>query len=139
MGKELRRWCSRPRSSRQRVALASILALRPRVIVFDEPTTGLDGLQQRAMMDLLARLNAEGTTVIVITHCTWAAVEYAHRALVLDEGRLAADSSVREVFGDTRLLARTGQVPPDVARVSEALGGATLLSVDEMERCLRRG
>ena len=126
------------KGERQRVALASVLACRPRVIVFDEPTTGLDGIQQRAMMELLARLNAEGTTVIVITHCTWAAAEYAHRALVLDEGRLAADSSVREVFGDEQLLKGTGQVAPDVARVSEALGRETLLSVDEMERCLRR-
>jgi len=126
------------KGERQRVALASVLACRPRVIVFDEPTTGLDGIQQRAMMELLARLNAEGTTVIVITHCTWAAAEYAHRALVLDEGRLAADSSVREVFGDAELLARTGQVAPDVARISQALGAQTLLSVDEMERCLKR-
>ncbi len=127
------------KGERQRVALASVLACRPRVIVFDEPTTGLDGLQQRAMMDLLVRLNREGTTVVVITHCTWAAAEYAHRALVLDEGRLVADRSVREVFGDAKLLARTGQVPPDVARISQAMGGVTLLSVDEMERCLRRG
>ena len=127
------------KGERQRVALASVLACRPRVIVFDEPTTGLDGLQQRAMMDLLVRLNREGTTVVVITHCTWAAAEYAHRALVLDEGRLVADRSVREVFGDAKLLARTGQVPPDVARISQAMSGVTLLSVDEMERCLRRG
>ncbi len=125
------------RGERQRVALASVLACRPRVIVFDEPTTGLDGLQQRAMMELLARLNAEGTTVIVITHCTWAAAEYARRALVLDEGRLEADRPVREVFGDEALLAGTGQVPPDVAVLSQELGGETLLSVDEMVRCLR--
>jgi len=126
------------KGERQRVALASVLACRPRVIVFDEPTTGLDGLQQRAMMELLARLNAGGTTVIVITHCTWAAAEYGHRALVLDEGRLVADGGVREVFGDAELLARTGQVPPDVAIVSQAIGGVTLLSVDEVERCLRK-
>ncbi|NLO05043.1 MAG: ABC transporter ATP-binding protein, partial [candidate division WS1 bacterium] len=67
------------RGERQRVALASVLACRPRVIVFDEPTTGLDGLQARDMMELLARLNAQGTTVIVITHATWAATEYAKR------------------------------------------------------------
>jgi len=125
------------KGERQRVALASVLACRPRVIVFDEPTTGLDGLQQRAMMDLLRRLNAEGHTIIVITHCTWAAAEYARRALVLDEGRLVADRPVREVFADQELLARTGQVRPAVAELSRALGGPTLLSVDEAARCLR--
>jgi energy-coupling factor transport system ATP-binding protein len=108
------------------------------VIVFDEPTTGLDGLQQQRMMELLARLNEEGRTVLVITHCTWAAAEYAHRALVLDEGRLVADRTVREVFGDADLLAETGQVAPPIARLSRELAGETLLSVDEMERCLRR-
>jgi len=125
------------KGERQRVALASVLACRPRVIVFDEPTTGLDGIQQRAMMDLLARLNAEGHTIIVITHCTWAAAEYARRAIVLDEGRLVGDAPVREVFGDEKLLARTGQVRPAVTELSEALGGCTLLSVDELARCLR--
>ncbi len=125
------------KGERQRVALASVLACRPRVIVFDEPTTGLDGIQQRAMMELLARLNAEGHTIIVITHCTWAAAEYARRAIVLDEGRLVADAPVREVFGDAELLARTGQVRPDVTELSHRLGERTLLSVDELTRCLR--
>lgn len=124
------------KGERQRVALASVLACRPRIIVFDEPTTGLDGIQQRAMMDLLRRLNTEGHTVIVITHCTWAAAEYAQRAIVLDEGRVVADAPVRRVFADTELLARTGQVRPDVTELSQALGGRTLLSVDEMVRCL---
>ncbi len=124
------------KGERQRVALASVLACRPRIIVFDEPTTGLDGIQQRAMMDLLRRLNAEGHTVIVITHCTWAAAEYARRAIVLDEGRVVADAPVRRIFADADLLARTGQVRPDVTELSQALGGRTLLSVDEMVRCL---
>jgi len=125
------------KGERQRVALASVLACRPRVIVFDEPTTGLDGIQQQAMMELLRRLNAEGHTIIVITHCTWAAVEYARRALVLDQGRLVADAPVREVFADEELLARAGQVRPAVTELSEALGGRTLLSIAEVERCLR--
>lgn len=126
------------KGERQRVALASVLACRPRVIVFDEPTTGLDGLQARAMMELLARLNAEGHTIVVITHCTWAAVEYARRALVLDEGRLVADAPVREVFADAELLARTGQVVPEVTELARALGGPALLSIAELAACLRR-
>lgn len=125
------------KGERQRVALASVLACRPRVIVFDEPTTGLDGIQARAMMELLARLNAEGHTIVVITHCTWAAVEYARRALVLDRGRLVADAPVREVFADAKLLGRTGQVVPEVTELAWALGGPALLSVDELARCLR--
>ncbi len=126
------------KGERQRVALASVLACRPRVIVFDEPTTGLDGLQQRTMMELLRRLNEGGQTVIVITHCTWAAAEYAHRALLLDEGALIADRPVREVFGEDELAARTGQVAPPITRLTRRLGAKTLLSVEEAVLCLRR-
>lgn len=124
------------RGERQRVALASVLACEPRVIVFDEPTTGLDGMQQRAMMDLLARLNAAGQTVVVITHCTWAAAEYARRAIVLDDGRLTADLSTRELFADDALLAQTGQVAPAITRLSRLMGGHTMLSVDEFAACV---
>ncbi|MEA3401887.1 MAG: energy-coupling factor transporter ATPase [Armatimonadota bacterium] len=126
------------KGERQRVALASVLACQPRVIVFDEPTTGLDGLQQRAMMDLLARLNDDGQTVLVITHCTWAAAEYARRAVVLDEGRLVADRPVRDLFADAELLTRTGQVAPAVARLSQDMADRTLLSVDEAAECIVR-
>jgi len=125
------------KGERQRVALASILALRPRVIVFDEPTTGLDGPQQEEMMDLLAELNRAGQTIVIITHCTWAAAEYAGRALVMDAGEIVADLSVRELFADAALLSRADQVRPAVTELSQALGGVTLLSVDEATRCLR--
>ncbi len=125
------------KGERQRVALASVLAARPRIIVFDEPTTGLDGPQQEQMMRLLARLNEAGQTIVVVTHCTWAAAEYARRAIVMDEGRIVADVTPRELFADARLLEATGQVRPAVSRFSQALAGKTLLSVKEALGCLR--
>ncbi len=125
------------KGERQRVALASILAQKPNVIVFDEPTTGLDGPQQEEMMQLLARLNRDGQTVIIITHCTWAAAGYARRALVMDEGLLVGDLPVRELFEDDELLARADQVRPQVAELSAALGCGTFLSVAEAVERLR--
>jgi len=125
------------KGERQRVALASVLAARPRIIVFDEPTTGLDGPEQEQMMRLLRGLNEAGQTIIFITHCTWAAAEYARRAIVMDEGRIVADVTPRELFGDAGLLAETGQVPPAVAQFSQALDGKALLSIREALRCLR--
>jgi energy-coupling factor transporter ATP-binding protein EcfA2 len=125
------------KGERQRVALASVLAARPRIIVFDEPTTGLDGPQQEQMMHLLARLNGAGQTIVVITHCTWAAAEYARRVVLMDQGSIVADVTPRQLFGDPELLSETGQVVPAVARFSQALGGKTLLSVKEALDCLR--
>jgi len=127
------------KGERQRVALASILAQRPRVIVFDEPTTGLDGPQQEEMMERLAELNRGGQTIIIITHCTWAAAGYARRALVMDQGLLVADLPVRKLFEDDDLLARTNQVRPSVTELSRALGWPTLLTVDEAAARLAAG
>lgn len=127
------------KGERQRVALASILAQRPRVIVFDEPTTGLDGPQQERMMELLAELNRAGQTIVIITHCTWAAAGYARRALVMDDGRLVADLPVRELFGNDDLLARARQVRPPVAELSRLLAGPPLLTVAEVVAWLTAG
>ncbi len=88
-------------------------------------------------MALLAELNRAGQTIVIITHCTWAAAEYPQRALVMDAGEIVADLPVRELFADAALLARADQVRPAVTELSQALGGVTLLSVDEATRCLR--
>ena len=127
------------KGQRQQVALASVLAMHPQVIVFDEPTTGLDGAQQKRMMDSLRQLNDHGRTVIVITHCSWAAAQYAHRVIAMDKGQLAFDGPTREFFADDELLARVGQRPPQITRLSKAVWSKTALSVEELARCLTGG
>ncbi len=124
------------KGERQQVALASVLAMRPQVIVVDEPTTGLDGPQQVAIMAALKALNELGHTILIITHCTWAAAEYAHRTILLDAGELAADAPTREVFGDPELMARTGQRAPEITALLQRLWGRTVLSVGEAVACL---
>ena len=74
------------KGERQRLAVASVLAVRPQVVVLDEPTTGLDVRQQRDLMEMLKRLNQKGHTVIIITHSMDVAAEYANRVVVLKEG-----------------------------------------------------
>ncbi|MFQ6134125.1 MAG: ABC transporter ATP-binding protein, partial [Armatimonadota bacterium] len=126
------------KGERQRLATASVLACRPRVIILDEPTTGLDGAEQRRMMELLRRLNEQGHTIIVITHCMWAAARYAHRVVVLSDGKVVADASAREVFGDLDLLARNCLEAPDIVRLSGEHYGFAALTVEEMVGCLER-
>jgi energy-coupling factor transport system ATP-binding protein len=109
------------KGQRQRVALASVLATDPDVIVFDEPTTGLDAAQQERFMDLVADLNREeGLTVVMVTHDMSTVARYARRAVVLREGRIELDAPTRELFADDR-LADWSLAPPHPVAVSNAL------------------
>jgi energy-coupling factor transport system ATP-binding protein len=126
------------KGERQRLAVATVLALAPRVLILDEPTTGLDYPQQRRMLELLARLRAAGTTVVVITHSPWVVVEYAERALLMGEGRLLFDGPLATVLGDEGLLAAAAFEPPPIARLARALG-VPGCSVDAVARALGGG
>ena len=125
------------KSGRKRVAVASALALKPDVLILDEPTTGLDYSEQRSMMEMIKGLNHEGCTIIFITHHMWIVAEYAHRVLVLKEGQVLMDGTPREIFAK-RELADAALTPPPVTAFSAALG-KTLLSVDELALCTLMG
>ena len=126
------------KGERQRVAVASVLSVRPEVLILDEPTTGLDYAEQRSMMELVRRLNEAGSTIIVVTHAMWVVAEYAHRAVVVHEGRLALSGSVREVFAREKELREAALRPPHVVSMSNALGH-TALSVEELLRITEDG
>ena len=107
---------------RQRVILASALAQEPAALLLDEPATFLDLKHQAAMYRLLARL-ARQLLVVAVTHDLNLALRYAHRVLVLDQGRLAAAGSAREVL-TADLIERVFQVRaavgPDWVRIEHA-------------------
>ncbi len=101
----------------RRVALASILALRPEVLILDEPTAGLD---PRGRRELLARVRAwqeeTGATLILISHDLGELARVVERAIVLDRGRVAADGPARQVLSDAAALSAAGlDVPQPVA------------------------
>jgi energy-coupling factor transport system ATP-binding protein len=121
------------KGERQRVAVASVLAVRPEVLILDEPTTGLDHAEQRSMMELVRRLNEAGSTIIVVTHTMWVVAEYAHRAVVMKDGRMHLSGTVREVFAEEEKLLEAALRPPHIVSMSNALGH-TVLSVEEMLR-----
>jgi len=101
------------KGQRQRVALAGILATNPEVIVFDEPTTGLDAAQQRQFMDLVGKLNREeGMTVVMVTHDMATVARYAPRTVVMQDGRVAYDGATRDLFADDELLTEYDLVAP---------------------------
>ena len=126
------------KGERQRVAVASVLAVRPEVLILDEPTTGLDYAEQLSMMDLVKRLNEAGSTIIVVTHTMWVVAEYAHRAAVVRDGRIVLSGSVREVFAEEEKLRDASLRPPHVVSLGNALGH-TVLSVEELRRVTETG
>jgi energy-coupling factor transport system ATP-binding protein len=116
---------------RQRLAVAAILALRPTVLVLDEPTTGLDFPEQQRMLELLRRLRAAGRTIVIITHTPWLIAEHTDRVVLLAGGRLRFDGPVRAFFADEALVAAAAFRPPDVTVLGRRLG-CTPLSVEEL-------
>ena len=125
-----------PKGGRQKVAVASILAMRPEVLVLDEPTTGLDYDETVALMELVRELNEKGHTVVLVTHTMWVVARYAHRVVVMDDGKVVADTTPRALFANPSLLESAGLMAPEIATLSSNFLGRTLLSAEELRHCL---
>lgn len=114
------------KGERQRLAVASVLALRPRLLILDEPTTGLDYREQRRMMALVTELNRSGIAIVIITHTPWLVAEYARRVALIRKGRKLFDGGVREFFADEELLQTASFRPPEVTRLARKFGRLAL-------------
>ncbi len=110
-----------PKGLRQRVAIASILALRPKVIIVDEPTTGQDWKQSIEIMEFLKYLNGLGHTIIIVTHEMEIVAKYAERTVVMANGRKLLDGPTNEVFAEHELLRKAFVKPPQPTRAAYAL------------------
>ena len=111
------------RGQRQRVALASILAVEPEILILDEPTTGLDYLECCQIMDRIRRMNEEQqVTVVMVCHDMEVVLDYARRALVMAGGKLLADGAVPEIFRDTVLMEKASILPPQMIGLGLRLG-----------------
>jgi energy-coupling factor transport system ATP-binding protein len=86
----------------QRTALASCIALRPTLVILDEPTLGQDWRHLQQLMDCLARLNQNGTAILLITHDYKLVHHYARRVILMEKGRLILDGKIAPVLGRVR-------------------------------------
>ena len=111
-------------SVRKLVALASVLAIEPAILVLDEPTTGQDGPGAARIGAIVEAYHRAGRTVVAITHDMEFAAEHFGRVVVMREGGVVADGSPAEVFAPdvADLIAATGLVPPVAARLGARLG-----------------
>jgi len=121
------------KGQRQRLAVASVLALRPRLLILDEPTTGLDYREQRKMMKLVSELNASGVAIVMITHTPWLVAEYARRVILMRAGRKLFDGPVREFFVQDELLRTSSFKPPEVTTLGRGFGTVALSAAELVE------
>jgi energy-coupling factor transport system ATP-binding protein len=117
---------------RKLVILACVLAMKPHVLVFDEPTTGQDRVQTRVVMDLLREFSREGHTLVIVSHDMSLIAEHCSRVLVLSAGAVLAQGTPGQIFSQPGMLAEAGLEPPLITQVAQRSRlGEPLLSVDQ--------
>lgn len=109
------------KGERQRVALASVLAMHSEIIVLDEPTTGQDYRESMQIMQILRQLNENGHTIIFITHNMSLVAEFAQRVIVLCQGKIIMDGPVKKVFARPEILACASLELPPINQLGMAL------------------
>ena len=107
---------------KQRLAIAALLALRPRILVFDEPTTDLDPEGRQEIFALLGQMRKQGHTLVVVEHEVTAAAGTADRLLILADGEVVADGPPVELLPRVDILERYGIKPHDCDRLFPVLG-----------------
>lgn len=107
---------------KRRVAIAGVLAMKPEVLVLDEPTAGLDPKGRDEILDQIAKLKEEtGITVILVSHSMEDVARYVERIIVMNQGSVLYDDAPREVFRHYRELEEVGLAAPQVTYIMQAL------------------
>ena len=107
---------------KRRVAIAGVLAMKPEVLILDEPTAGLDPKGRDEILDQIAKLREEtGMTVILVSHSMEDVAEYVDRIIVMNKGQVMFDDVPKEVFGHYKELEGVGLAAPQVTYIMQAL------------------
>ncbi len=102
---------------KRRVAIAGVLAMQPKYLILDEPCAGLDPKGREEILYQLKRLNEKGLAIILVSHSMDDVARLAQRLVVIDQGRIVYDDSVRQVFGKAKELAAMGLDVPEVMKL----------------------
>ncbi len=113
---------SMSRGERQRIALASLMACEPDVMILDEPTTGLDYRECMEIMEKISARNRAGATVLMVCHDMEVVQDFARRVLVVAGGRLIGDGPAEAIMADADLLARASVAPAQIPQLALRLG-----------------
>lgn len=128
------------RGQRQRLGLATALAMETDVLVLDEPTTGQDIRARRQIMNMMSKLNRRGRTIIVVTHDMNLIAEYATRTIVMNQGQVVLDGPTKDVFLRDDLIMNCGLQPPIMNILAKRLAAfgvpQDVLTIDHMFKVL---
>ena len=111
---------------RKRVALASVLAWDPQVLVLDEPTIGQDHQQKENLRQFILQMQTQGKTVIIVTHDVEFVAECNPRVVLMREGKIVADGEGKDILTDVKVIEQSSIVLPQIAQVFMLLGVAGL-------------
>ena len=111
---------------KRRVAIAGVLAMKPEILILDEPTAGLDPRGRDEILDQIAKLHKEGLTVILVSHSMEDVAKYADRIIAMNDGKVAFDGTPKEVFRHYRELERMGLSAPQITYVMQEMKGLGL-------------
>ncbi|HEV3024463.1 MAG TPA: ATP-binding cassette domain-containing protein, partial [Pirellulales bacterium] len=117
---------------KQRLVLAAVLAMRPQLLLLDEPLSQLDPCGASELLDQLCALAREGLAIVVAEHRLGETLPLAERVLVLSDGRLAADLLTQDEERLAESLPAAGLELPELARLGSALGYGPIMSVDRL-------
>ncbi|MEM2387170.1 MAG: ABC transporter ATP-binding protein [Candidatus Bathyarchaeia archaeon] len=102
---------------RKRVALASVLAWDPKILILDEPTIGQDYQQKEKLRQFILQLKAQGKTVVIVTHDVEFVAECDPRVVLMRGGKIVADGRARKILTDPEILEQASIVPPQIAQI----------------------
>lgn len=128
----------------QKVAIASVLIMEPKVLVMDEPTAQLDPLGSRIVFDFIKKLTRKGITIILNTQDVNQLAEFADRILIMDDGMIVRDGNVRDVLTDINFLRKHGINASDLTLLSDELikqglyKGPLCLTMSDAERMIKK-
>lgn len=131
---------SMSRGERQRIALASLLACDPEVLILDEPTTGLDWRECMQIMEFIQKRNSAGCTVVMVCHDMELVQDFAKRILVLSGGRLLGNGTMEEIMTDEPLLLKASVASAQIPALAMRLGGIfqNVFTAEEMAGIIER-
>jgi len=125
---------------RKRVALASVLAWDPKVVILDEPTIGQDHRQKENLRQFIVQLNGQGKTVVVVTHDVEFVAECHPRVVLMSAGKIVADGEAKKILTDTTLTSMASIVPPQITQIFLGLNDlgfpSDVIDVSEAKRVL---
>ena len=125
---------------KRRVAIAGILALKPKYLILDEPTAGLDPKAKKNLLTEIKKLHRAGVTIIFVSHAMEDIANLASRVTVLAQGRILFDDTPRKLFGRAEILEKAGLMPPPVTQLMSAIRSAgfnvstEIINLEEAEK-----